>query len=51
MLRTDRDFDILLTLTSKGRLLDEEQLASAWWSDSRSGRIQARRRAQKLVGG
>jgi hypothetical protein len=49
VLLTPRDEDILLTLTEKGRLLDKELLALIWWSVSRSGRIEARRRAEKLV--
>lgn len=49
MLLTLRDQDILSTVTEKVRLLDEEQLASTWWGLSRSGRIEAKRRAAKLI--
>ena len=46
---TDRDHDILTTLTWKARLLDNEQLATTWWHAGRSGRIEASRRAGRLV--
>lgn len=49
MLLTSRDDDIVLTVTKKVRLLDDEQLASTWWSTTRSGRTEARRRANQLV--
>ena len=49
MVFTERDEDLVNTLTKKGRLLDEWQLASTWWSMSRSGRIEAKRRARQLI--
>lgn len=49
MLLTPRDFEILSTLTWKARLLNTEQLATTWWNAGRSGRIEARRRADRLI--
>ena len=49
MLLTPRDSEILSTLTWKARLLNIEQLATTWWNAGRSGRIEARRRADRLI--
>lgn len=49
MLLTERDEDILVTLTSKGRIIALDLLAETWWSITRSGHLEARRRARRLV--
>lgn len=49
MLLTERDEDILMTLTWKGRALAADLLAETWWSITPSGRLEARRRARRLV--
>lgn len=46
---TRRDLDILSTLTWKARLLSREQLATTWWNTGRSGRIEAHRRANRMI--
>jgi hypothetical protein len=51
MLLTERDEELLTALTWKGRLIDADQLASAWWCASPSGQRESKRRAKKLVAG
>lgn len=49
MLLTERDEDILVCLTWKGRALAADLLAGSWWDATRSGRLEARRRARRLI--
>ncbi len=49
MLLTERDNEILTAVTCKGRPLGAEQMADAWWGRGRSARIEANRRAKRLV--
>lgn len=48
MERTERDQDILRTLTLRVRILSIDQLAKAWWSDTGNPRRAARRRLDQL---
>lgn len=48
MERTERDQDILRTLTLRVRILSIDQLARAWWPDSANARRAARRRLDQL---
>ncbi len=49
MVLTERDTEILTALTWKARPLSAEQRATAWWGSGRSARIEASRRAKRLV--
>lgn len=44
-----RDNEVLRAITLKVRLLSLEQLASAWWTPTRSGRDNARKRMSALA--
>lgn len=46
---TERDRDILLTLTHKVRVLSLSQLARTWWSETAAGLETARRRLRRLA--
>lgn len=45
---TERDFEILDTLSIRVRLLSLQQTAATWWADTPTGRRNARRRMLKL---
>lgn len=49
MLLTARDEEMLVCLTWKGRALAADLLAGTWWDVTRSGRLEARRRARNLI--
>jgi hypothetical protein len=49
MTLTERDREILKALTVKVRVLALEQIASAWWPETDSGRRNARRRLEEFA--
>lgn len=49
MILTARDTEILRSLIWKVRLFTLAQLSTTWWTDSPSGRSEARRRCRRLV--
>ncbi|TWU44918.1 hypothetical protein Q31b_00890 [Novipirellula aureliae] len=48
---TTRDREVILALCTKVRLFTLDQIASTWWSESRSSRQTAQRRLAKLAEG